>query len=149
MFGSLLAMFRLVPPASLPENLGFQLYRAVYGFDAFVGPNPRHNVFGVVYFGTFGAIVYSLMLGMIVGFIRNRLSAFMRPGSAVEPLFVFLAISCVWVSADIGMLMKDIGSLILVAPVLYAMAAIVSAAPTSSVSAVRYLALQAAVSEDS
>jgi oligosaccharide repeat unit polymerase len=148
LFGSLLAMFRLVAPASLPEPLGFQIFRAVYGSVDFVGPNPRHNVFGVVYFGIFGAIIYSLMLGAMVGFVRNRIPRFVRRGSAIEPLYVFLAISCVAAPTDIGMLMMDIGSVILVAPFLYATAAILSHAVPPSLFALRHLSLQSTVSKD-
>lgn len=118
-FGSLLSMFRLLPPTALPENLGFRLYRAIYGFDAFVGPNPRHNVFGVVYFGAIGAVLYSFALGLIVGFVRNRMARFIRPGMAWEPIYVFLAISTVWATTDIGGVVKDVGSVLLVVPALY------------------------------
>lgn len=149
MFGSLLAMFRLVAPASLPEPLGFQIFRAVYGSVDFVGPNPRHNVFGVVYFGIFGAIIYSLVLGVMVGFFRNRIPRFIRRGSAIEPLYVFLAISCVSAPTDIGMLTMDIGSVILVAPFLYSAAAILSLAVPPRLLALRRLSPQSTGSNDS
>jgi oligosaccharide repeat unit polymerase len=149
LFGSLLVMFRLVAPASLPEPLGFQIFRSVYGSVAFVGPNPRHNVFGVVYFGVLGAIIYSLMLGVMVGFVRNRIPKFIRRGSAIEPLYVFLAISCVAAPTDIEGLMMDIGSAILVAPFLYAAAAILSLAVPSSLLALRHLSLQSTAARDS
>jgi hypothetical protein len=129
-FGSLLGTIRIVPYDSLPESLGFLLHRMVYGFDNFTGPNDRHNVFGVVYFGTYGAILYSLIIGMIVGFIRNRLPAFVHPGSAVEPLYVYLAISCISVTGGIELIMYDIGSMLIVMPVLYAIAALVYLAST-------------------
>jgi oligosaccharide repeat unit polymerase len=124
-FGDMLAPFRLVSYDKTPEPLGFLLHRIVYGFDDFTGPNARHNVFGLVYFGFVGSILFSLILGMIVGFIRNLLSAFVRPGSAIEPLYVFLAISCVGVTTDFTLVIKDIVSIILVAPPLYAVAALI------------------------
>jgi hypothetical protein len=129
-FGSLLGPFRIVPYDSLPETLGFVLHRMVYGFDNFSGPNDRHNVFGVVYFGAYGSILYSLILGMIVGFIRNRLPAFLHPGCAVEPLYVYLALSCLQVTGGIELFMNDIGSMIIVMPVLYVIAAVVYLAST-------------------
>jgi hypothetical protein len=126
LFGGILVMFRLVPVTSLPENLGFQLYRGVYGFDASVGPNPRHNIFGYVYFGFAGAIIYSLVLGIVISIIRNRLATRIRAGGVIEPIFVFLAISSVSMITDFAIFMKDVGSVILVVPVLYAIAAIMA-----------------------
>lgn len=127
-FESIAIMFRLVSPDNVPENLGYRLFRAVYGGGDFVGPNPRHNIFGVVYFGLVGGIVYSLLLGLILGYIRNRLAGKIRLGGALEPLYVFVAISAVGIATDVGMLMKDLGSVLLVVPALYAMAAIISVA---------------------
>jgi len=124
-FGGLLATFRIVPYEVVPEPLGYVLHRIVYGFDNSTGPNARHNVFGLVFFGQMGSICYSLIIGMIVGFIRNRLPAFIRPGSAMEPVFVFLAISCVGLFADLALVMKDIGSIILIMPFLYAISGLV------------------------
>jgi hypothetical protein len=139
-FGSLLGPFRIVPYDSLPETLGFVLHRMVYGFNNFSGPNDRHNVFGVVYFGTYGSILYSLILGMIVGFIRNRLPAFVHPGSAVEPLYVYLALSCcLQITGGIELFMNDIGSMIIVMPVLYAMAALVYLASTRGHATAEYV----------
>jgi hypothetical protein len=129
-FGGLLGTFRLVPYNAMPESLGILLHRMIYGFDNITGPNARHNVFGLVYFGQVGSIFYSLTIGMIVGFIRNRLPAFVRPGSAIEPLFVFLAISCLAVISDLQIAMMDVISIILVAPVLYAITALVYFAST-------------------
>jgi hypothetical protein len=127
-FGNILAPFRIVSYHNVPEPLGFLLHRIVYGFDNFTGPNARHNVFGLVYFGLVGSIFFSLLLGVMVSFIRNLLSGFVRPGSAIEPLYAFLAISCVSATTDFALVMKDVLSTILVAPALYAAAAIVCVA---------------------
>jgi hypothetical protein len=85
-FGNLLAPFRIVHYEDMPESLGFQIHRIIFGYDDFTGPNARHNVFGLVYFGQIGSMLFSLLLGMSVGFIRNSLSTFVRVGSAAEPL---------------------------------------------------------------
>lgn len=131
LFGNLLAPFRIIGYDDMPESLGYQIHRIIFGFDDFTGPNARHNVFGLVYFGRVGSMFFSLALGMIVGFIRYSLSAFVRPGSAVEPLYVFLAISSVWATTDFTLVTKDIVSAITVVPVLYAVAALVCVASTA------------------
>jgi len=127
-FGNILAPFRIVSHENVPEPLGFMLHRIVFGFDDSTGPNARHNVFGLVYFGQVGSVLFSLLLGMLVGAIRNLLPAFVRTGSAVEPLYAFLAISCVWATTDVNLFTKDCVSVILVAPALYAVAAVVCVA---------------------
>jgi hypothetical protein len=131
LFGNLLAPFRIVRYEDMPEVLGYQLHRIIFGFDNFTGPNARHNVFGLVYFGQVGSMFFSLVLGMIVGFIRNSLPAFVRPGSAAEPIYVYLAISCVLAPADFTLVMKAIVSVISVVPILYAIAALVCVASTA------------------
>ncbi len=131
LFGNLLAPFRIVHYEDMPEILGYQIYRIIYGFDNFTGPNARHNIFGLVYFGRVGCMFFSLALGMIVGFVRNSLPVFVRSGSAVEPVYAFLAISCVSASVDFTAVMKDIVSVISVVPILYAMAALVCVASTA------------------
>ena len=130
-FGNLLAPFRIVHYEDMPESLGFQIHRIIFGYDDFTGPNARHNVFGLVYFGQIGSMLFSLLLGMSVGFIRNSLSTFVRVGSAAEPLYVFLAISCVSAPVDFTAVMKDVVSMITVVPVLYTMAALVCLASTA------------------
>jgi hypothetical protein len=148
LFGSILSMFRFVSPDSLPQPLGFQIFQAVYGTVAFVGPNPRHNVFGVVYFGLSGAIIFSLMLGTMMSFMRNRVPMFIGKGSALEPLFVFLAISCVAASTDVGAVIGDLGSVILVAPFLYGASAILSIAGPVRFRAVRQFSMQPTLSKE-
>ena len=131
LFGNLLAPFRFIHYEDMPDSLGYQLHRAIFGFDDFTGPNARHNVFGLLYFGFAGSMLFSLALGMCVGFFRYTLSALVRPGCAVEPLFVFLAISSVWTTTDFTLVTKDVVSAIMVVPVLYASAALICIAATA------------------
>ena len=77
----LLAIFRgplgkigLFDSKDLPDYLGIELFRYHFrDIDVRLGPNPRHNVFGLLYFGYYASILYSFVLGITLGFIRNRL----------------------------------------------------------------------------
>lgn len=69
-FGSFLGFFRIIDPSQIPEPLGYSLAKMFYSLDYVVGPNPRHNVFGYVYFGFYLSILYSFVLGLIMGSIR-------------------------------------------------------------------------------
>jgi hypothetical protein len=73
MFSDVLGTLRLMPRSELPQHLGLQVIWELSGTKDFMGPNLRHNVFGIFYFGGYGAILYSFILGGLVGFIRNRL----------------------------------------------------------------------------
>lgn len=63
------AVFRLVPRDGIHEAIGFQLLKEVYDTNNLLtGPNGRHNVFGLICFGLYGAPVYSFIIGMIISF---------------------------------------------------------------------------------
>lgn len=63
------AVFRLVPRDGIHDVIGFQLLKEIYNTnDLFTGPNGRHNVFGLICFGLYGAPIYSFIIGMIISF---------------------------------------------------------------------------------
>lgn len=112
-FGGSLNMLRLVTPDQLPEPLGFQLFHLTGGLGSF-GPNPRHNLFGLVYFGAWTSLFYSAFLGLFVGLVRNVGIRFVRLGGASELIYVFLAISVIAVNADLVIFVSDVTNLIVV-----------------------------------
>ncbi|RPD40483.1 O-antigen polymerase [Chitinophaga barathri] len=56
-----------------PKVLGFQITEIIYGDDLGTGPNARHNIFGYIFYGWAGAILFSFILGLLLGFFRNKL----------------------------------------------------------------------------
>jgi hypothetical protein len=70
-FGSFFGFFRIVDPSTFPEPLGYTLTKMFYTVDMIVGPNPRHNIFGYIYFGPYFSILYSFILGTFLGYIRR------------------------------------------------------------------------------
>jgi hypothetical protein len=88
-FADLIGMLRLIPWEELPQELGNQLYQYNIGGDLPKGPNPQHNVFGIFYFGYFGSLIYSYLVGILVSFIRNK-SIYLFPSSTLGGVFFML-----------------------------------------------------------
>ena len=78
------------------------------------GPNPRHNVFGLLYFGFWGSPFYSAALGGIVGIVRNYGWRMIRIGGPSELVFVYLAISIVAVNTDASSFIGDLTNLVMI-----------------------------------
>lgn len=72
LFASPLRMLGLISESDVPTSLGFDIMRYHEGYEIFKGPNPRHNVFGYVYIGFYGAIIFSFILGLLTSFFRNK-----------------------------------------------------------------------------
>tara|TARA_R110000824_G_scaffold73985_2_gene188350 strand:- start:151 stop:1344 length:1194 start_codon:yes stop_codon:yes gene_type:complete len=69
-FGSL----RIISWDELPVNHGLLAFQHHYPtIDTITGPNDRHNTFGLFYFGFFGSVIFSFLMGFIVSYIRNFL----------------------------------------------------------------------------
>jgi hypothetical protein len=68
LFRNLLEMFRVVPSAELPVDIGFQIFNYHYPQNAVLsGPGAHFDVFGLFYFGFTGGLVLSLVVGAILG----------------------------------------------------------------------------------
>lgn len=64
------AFFRLAPAEDIQMHMGLQISKAFNGNDAITQTNAKHNLFGYVNFGFAGSIVFSLMLGLAIGYVR-------------------------------------------------------------------------------
>lgn len=90
LFGEIFATLRLVPRSNLPQVLGLQLYNIFYNSEVTAGPNARHNVFGYIYFGFYGSIIFSYSLGILLSYLRNNLFFKLRRSSVGQILFILL-----------------------------------------------------------
>lgn len=72
-FREYLAFFRLASPESLPKHLGVQITDVFIGPDSHFQTNAKHNIFGYVYFGYWGAILFSYLVGTSIGAARHLL----------------------------------------------------------------------------
>ena len=77
----ILGFFRVVP---YQQPMGFRLINHYFNIDSQTfGPNTPYYVKGNIYFGYYGAFVYSFVVGAAIGFVRNRFYAIIRKGSSV------------------------------------------------------------------
>jgi oligosaccharide repeat unit polymerase len=69
-FNSVLGTLRLIP---YNEQLGYRLINYYYNINSNVfGPSIPYYVKGNIYFGYYGAFVYSFIIGSVIGFIRGK-----------------------------------------------------------------------------
>jgi hypothetical protein len=73
LFMDFLGFSRIYPWNELPQAIGLDLIKYHHTGDIIWGPNARHNVFGLIYFGYGGSVLFSLIIGTMVGFFRNKL----------------------------------------------------------------------------
>lgn len=73
LFREYLAFFRFATPEQLPMHLGMQMSKAYNGLDATTQTNAKHNIFGYVYFGTLGGVLYSFLLGVGISLLRYKI----------------------------------------------------------------------------
>jgi hypothetical protein len=101
-FQDFLGLFRLIYWQDAPTTLGIELYRYFDPAAATVGPNPRHNVFGYVYFGYVGSLFYSFLIGALLSFTRTKLFLITKPTIIHGMLYMLIAFPTTGIEADIG-----------------------------------------------
>lgn len=117
LFKDILSALRIYPIDELPVHMGLSLFQSVYNLDVLSGPNARHNVFGLFYFGPIGACFYSFLLGLLVGFIRNKLYYKLQPSYFGLLAYVSLAYFATFIEQDFsGMAMMYFFSFLLIVP---------------------------------
>ena len=123
LFQDILGSLRLVPWHELPTNLGLQVFRYHNVTDLIGGPNSRHNVFGLFYFGFYYSILFSFILGFIVSFIRNVIYV-KAPATPLWMItYVLLAISSNFIEQDpVTLALGYLFSIFLILPPLYFLA---------------------------
>lgn len=115
-----LGSLRLVPRESLPVNLGLQAFWYHYDTTLLSGPNARHNVFGLFYFGPWLSVMFSFMLGLAFSVARNSTYRKLPSTPIGMNLYVLVASSSMFIEQDVsGQALEYLFSVVLVFPVLY------------------------------
>lgn len=70
MFREYLTFFRVASPEDLPRHLGAQITNQFLSQDSGFQTNEKHNLVGYLYFGFWGSILFSYIIGTIIGSIR-------------------------------------------------------------------------------
>ncbi len=101
MFSDFLGSFRLMSWDELPQSLGYQLYSYNLNSDVIKGPNPVLNVFSLFYFGYAGSMIYSLLIGVLCGFIRNKVINYIPPSLTGGLMFMLVVLPSLGLYGDV------------------------------------------------
>ncbi|WP_301381824.1 hypothetical protein [Aliarcobacter butzleri] len=121
LFKDFLGTFRVISWENLPVNIGYQTFEFHYNTNILTGPNARHNIFGLFYFGFAGAIVFSFLIGFLMSFIRNRIYKILKPTASNLTFYVLIALSINFLNQDpAGMAVGYFVSIIIFFTLIYA-----------------------------
>lgn len=118
LFQDLLGLTRIYNWEELPQVLGIDLYLMHHNTDVLQGPNSRHNVFGYVYFGFYGGILFSFILGFVLGAVRRCFFNSCNHSLIYKIALSILYLSIVTLETDVQLTLQNINSFIIVYPVL-------------------------------
>lgn len=85
------------------------------------GPNARHNVFGLIYYGFFGSIFFSYCLGVVLSFIRNKLPYILRANFFGGAIFTYLMCRGASIDTDPMLTITYFDNIVFIIPVLFIM----------------------------
>ncbi|MEP6844370.1 MAG: O-antigen polymerase [Panacibacter sp.] len=88
-----LGFFRLVP---YQQPMGFRLINHYFNIDSKTfGPNTPYYIKGNIYFGYYGAFIYSFIIGSVIGFVRNRFYSIVKNGAPLLYAILILHLNLV------------------------------------------------------
>lgn len=119
LFTDTLGLFRIFDWEKLPEAIGITLKNIHHPSDILQGPNARHNIFGLIYFGYIGSIFFSYFLGVILSFIRNKLPYIIRADIFGGFFFTYLMCKCSAIDGDPMLTVTYINNLLFIFPPLF------------------------------
>jgi hypothetical protein len=121
LFSDILGLTRIVPWKKQKPNAGLVLVRHHHPEYAKVisGPNMRHNIFGLVYFGFAGGILLSFIMGFIISFFRNYLIRILPCNFIGGILYLLFYINISGFETDPMVTLGKIDSVIIVTPIIF------------------------------
>lgn len=119
LFTDTLGFFRIYEWNELPEVIGLTMKRYHHPSDVITGSNARHNVFGLIYFGFFGSIFFSYVLGLILSFVRNKLPYYLGNTFLGGGVFTFLIIKTAGLDTDPVLSVTNFNNLVFIFPIMF------------------------------
>lgn len=122
LFTDILGSFRITPWSELPKPIGMQLYNMTYNVDLNMGANARHNYLGLICFGFGGSFVFSLILGMIISFIRHKLFFHLKNkyhSLLLSTFYIYILLNLSSIETDFTMLIYKLNSFIITCMILF------------------------------
>ncbi len=114
-------LLRIQDWSNLPEAIGITLKDIHHPSDVLQGPNARHNVFGLIYYGFFGSIFFSYSLGVFLSFVRNKLPYILRADIFGGATFTYLMCRGASIDSDPMMTITYFDNIVFILPLLYIM----------------------------
>lgn len=119
LFTDTLGLLRINEWEKLPEAIGITLKNIHHPSDIPQGPNARHNIFGLIYFGKYGSLFFSYCLGIVLSFIRNKLPYFLRADILGGGIFTYLMCKGASIDTDPMLTITYFNNLIFIFPFLF------------------------------
>ncbi|TRX13394.1 O-antigen polymerase [Flavobacterium gawalongense] len=119
LFNDTLGFLRIMDWKDLPQVIGITFKNIHHPSDIPSGPNGRHNVFGLIYFGFFGSILFSYCIGLILSFIRNKLSLFLSNNFFGGAVFTYLITKSAALDSDPMLTITYFNNVIFIFSILY------------------------------
>jgi hypothetical protein len=95
-----LTTFRIASPDNLPAHLGVQIVNHFTGRGDEFQTNAKHNLFGYVYFGFWGSIVYSYLVGSSIGWVRYGLRRKLPQNWMGGVVFILLSLGTIYMISE-------------------------------------------------
>jgi hypothetical protein len=119
LFTDTLGLLRIYDWDKLPEAIGITLKNIHHPSDILQGPNARHNVFGLVYFGFYWSIFFSYSLGIVLSFIRNKLPYIVNADIFGGGVFTYLMCRGASIDSDPMLAVTYLNNLLFIFPILF------------------------------
>lgn len=117
-FTDTLGFLKLIPWHKMPTHIGYKLYQIFHPSLNIQGANARFNVFGVVYFGHIGLVIYSFIIGVVLGSLRRLI--FTKTNSIfLICIFAFIFVKSYTIFVDITLFITSMNNIIFVFPLFY------------------------------
>jgi oligosaccharide repeat unit polymerase len=119
LFSPILGTFRLMTWGELPDSIGLQIHQMLYQTDLIEGPNTRHNIFGLFYFGPYVSIIFSFILGYLISYFRNKFYFKVRKSLNGMIVYILIAINILAFEVDPVMTVSNLTSIVIIFIPLY------------------------------
>jgi len=119
LFTDTLGLLRIYNWSNLPEAIGITLKNIHHPSDIPEGPNARHNVFGLIYYGYIGSIFFSFILGVLISFVRRVFPIIVKNTLLNGFIFTFLMLKVVYFDTDPMLTITYLNNLVFIFPFLY------------------------------
>jgi hypothetical protein len=126
LFGDFLGMLRIARWDTFPEAIGITLKNIHHPSKILEGPNARHNVFGLIYFGLVGGAIFSFFLGWILSLVRNVLPFILKRNIVGGIVFAYLTIKLSSFESDPTLAVMSLDNFFFIFPIIIFLMLLVS-----------------------